>query len=390
MTIKETIRSMASKDYGRLMQLMFRDHKRVEKIEVSFGQQTDSSTLTFADGTTFQSTEHDVAMYALGLKHNVDSEGNPTLTPYKDLTRYYDDIQLLADQDHEKERAAGAALHSGEYTFAFNPDELLTRLLVSRRRNSADFLPLKTEHHYVAVHNLLQSRAALARLEQVERVNPGFMQVHLGLDRLFMRAFRTDENFIRNYLRQQSVAAFDLDDFIMQARAIIDHVEAIQYVFSSQGMPVEKGITFLLDSYRRYAEGCVKPLNLVRIAKEVADGNPSPELKKRAMENKQLLQAELGGLLNCYDPRIRNAESHLSTGVDRTHDKVRFTSGKSRKRTVIAEYSFQELAAMTNDLQRTLYPALLLTIHLEWRTMLLVIVRRTIEYKNLLLAIDNT
>ncbi len=82
------------------------------------------------------------------------------------------------------------------------------------------------------------------------------MQAHLAIDRLFMRAFRTDENFIRNYLRQQSVAAFDLDDFITQARSIIDHVEAIQYVFSSQGMPVEKGITFLLDSYRRYAEGC--------------------------------------------------------------------------------------------------------------------------------------
>ncbi len=31
------------------------------------------------------------------------------------------------------------------------------------------------------------------------------------------------------------------------------------------------------------------------------------------MENKKVLQAKLGDLLNCYDPRIRNAESHLST-----------------------------------------------------------------------------
>jgi hypothetical protein len=46
---------MASNDYGRVMQLPFRDHKRVEKIEVTLGQQTDSSTLTFADGSTFQS-----------------------------------------------------------------------------------------------------------------------------------------------------------------------------------------------------------------------------------------------------------------------------------------------------------------------------------------------
>jgi hypothetical protein len=381
---------MASDDYGRLMQLIFRDHKRVEKIEVTLGQQTDSSTLTFADGSTFQSGEHDVVMYALHLKQGVDSEGNPSLTVFKDLTRYYADIQFLADQDHAKLRAAMSALQSGQYMFSFDPDELLTTFHVSKRRKSADFMPLKTEHHYVAAHNLLQSQIALARLEQIERENPGFMQAHLAIDRLFMRAFRTDENFIRNYLRQQSVAAFDLDDFITQARSIVGHVDALQYVFSSQGMPVEKGISFLLDSYRRYAEGCVKPLNLLRIAKEVADGNPSPKSKKSAMQNKQVLQAELGDLLTCYDPRIRNAESHLSTEVDRTHDKVRFTSGKSRKRTVVAEYSFQELAMMTNGLQRTLYPALLLTIHLEWRTMLLVIVCDTIEYKHLLLAIDNT
>ena len=30
---------MASNDYGRLMQLIFREHKRVEKIEVRLGQQ---------------------------------------------------------------------------------------------------------------------------------------------------------------------------------------------------------------------------------------------------------------------------------------------------------------------------------------------------------------
>jgi hypothetical protein len=379
---------MASDDYGHLMQLLFRDHKRVEKIHVMLG--IDSTTLTFTDGSTFQSAEHDVAMYALHLKNNVDSEGNPTLTAYKDLTRYYADIQFLADQDRAKVRSAAAALQSGQYSFSFDPDELLTRFLVSKRRKSADFMPLKTEHHYVAAHNLLQSQIALARVEQVERVNPGFMQAHQTVDRLFMRGFRADENLVRNFLRQQSVAAFDLEDFIKQAQAIVEHVGTLQSFFPAQGMPVEKGITFLLDSYRRYAEGCVKPLNLLRIAKELAGGNLSPKLKKSAMENKQLLQSELGDLLTCYDPRIRNSESHLSTELDRTRDTVRVTSGKSRKRTEVAEYSFQELAQMTNELQRTLYPALLLTIHMQWRTMLLVIVCNTTEYKHLLLAIDNT
>jgi len=381
---------MASNDYGRLMQLLFRDHKRIEKIDITLGQRGDRSTLTFADGTIFESAEDDVIMYSFRLKNNVDSEGNPTLTAYKDLTKYYADIEFLADQDRAKVGSALAALQSGQYSFAFDPDELLTRFLVSKRRSATEFMPLKTEHHFVVAYNLLQSRDALARLEQVERVNPGFMQAHLTIDRLFMRAFRADENFIRNYLKQQSVAAFDLEDFITQAQSIVEHVDALQSVFPPQGIPVERGIKFLLDTYRRYAEACVKPLNLLRIGKELADGNLSPKLKKSAMENKKLLQADLVDLLNCYDPRIRNSESHLSTKVDKAHEKVIITGGKSGKHPVLAEYSFQELAGMMNGLQRTLYPALLLTIHTEWRTMLLVIVADTIEYKHLLLAIDNT
>ena len=301
---------MASNDYGRLMQLIFREHKRVEKIEVRLGQQADSSTLTFADGSRFQSAEHDVAMYALHLKEDVDSEGNPRFTAYKDLNRYYADIQLLTDQDHAKQRTALAALQSGQYTFSFDPDDLLTRFLVSKRRNSADFLPLKTEHFYVAAFNLLQSRDALARLEHVEKVNPGFMGAHHTIDRLFMRAFRADENFIRNYLRQQSVASFNLEDFIKQARSIVDHAHALLSVFPTQGMPADTGISFLLDSYRRYAEGCVKPLNLLREAKELADGNPSPTPKMSATENKRLLQADL---VTCstVTTRVFETRSHI-------------------------------------------------------------------------------
>lgn len=63
---------------------------------------------------------------------------------------------------------------------------------------------------------------------------------------------------------------------------------------------------------------------------------------------------------------------------------------RSSGATVLAEYTFQELAAMANDLERTLYPTLILSIHIEQRTMLLVIVCHTLEYKHLLLAIDNT
>jgi hypothetical protein len=174
-----------------------------------------------------------------------------------------------------------------------------------------------------------------------------------------------------------------------QVRAVTQHVELLKTIFPKDGMQGDHGIQLLLETYRKCAEACVKPLNLLRIGQEIANGDPSPKRTKGAAVNKAILQPVLSSILDCYDPRIRNSESHLSSEVDATHGQVHFYKEAKGHREFLITYSFVELAKMTNEIQHYLFPALVFTAYMEWRTMLLVITVSSIEYKLALLKIGN-
>ncbi len=381
---------MASRDYVELMRILFTEKKIIEKIHLRLGSTTDDSTLTFTDSSVFHSTEPDVSNYVTNLQKSVDAEGNIKFTAYKDLNKYWEEVQFLVDRDQSKLNAAVAHIKAGKYKFTFDADNMLEKFLVAKTRKSNKFAPLKTEHYYIVAHHLIQCQIALAQFEKAKREKPGFEHAYNRVDNIFMRAFRNDPNFVKNYLTRQSKSSFNLEDFIKQVSSIADHIGALKEIFPVEGVPGEKGIMFVLDTYRRYVEGCIKPLNLLRIGKELKDGNQSPDQKKRAGENKLILQAELGSLLDCFDPNIRNSESHLSTEIDKSNRKVLITESRSGKRKILAEYTFQEITDMTNTIKDTLFPALLYAVYMEWRTMLLVIVYPSAEYKHMLLGIGNT
>ena len=96
-----------------------------------------------------------------------------------------------------------------------------------------------------------------------------------------MKVFRNDPNFVKNYIQQKTTNDFNLVNFVTQIRAITQHVDLMKTIFPKGGMQANHGIQLLLDSYRKYAEACVKPLNFLRIGQEIADGNPCPRLNER-------------------------------------------------------------------------------------------------------------
>src|SRR5260370_32442850 len=209
------------------------------------------------------------------------------------------------------------------------------------------------------------------------------------MEEMYMKLVRKDEKFVKNYILHKTTNDFNLLHFASKIKTVVHHIESIKAIFPADGMPGQHGIQFLLDGYRRYAEACVQPLNFLRIGLELANGNPQPDRAKSAAENKAILQPALGSLLDCYDPRIRNAESHLGTEVDMPNGQVRFYKEDRGRRELLVTYSFVELVNMTNALQHYLFLALAFTASLEWRTMLLVITNSSPEYKIALLNIDN-
>jgi|SRR5579863_3826971 len=383
---------MASKDFQDLMNLLFKKNLRIERITVSpFRGDTGHTQISFVGSTdTFSSTESDVVKYALHIRQTIDSDGNYELVAYKDLEQYYRDIDFLMRADQRQRiQQAHQDLVEGRYTFDFDPDKLVEEFLLSSNRKSKKFVKLKTGYYYIAAYCLDAAATALGQYEQVKSKTPGFESYHHAIEEVYMKGFRSDPNFVKNYLLQKTTNDFNLLDFVTQIRAVLQHLELMKTIFPRGGMPGHQGIQLLLDSYRRYAEACVKPLNFLRIGQEIADGNPRPRLTKSAGENKAILQPVLGSILDCYDPRIRNSESHLSTEIDATHGRVLFYKDARGRQELLVTYSFVELADMTNKLQHNLFPALAFTAYMEWRTMLLVITTNSLEYKLALLKIGN-
>lgn len=382
---------MSSTDFGKLMDLIFQQKKAIETISLEVKNNGKETVhIQFNDKTDFRSSETDVADYVTTLRQGVDEEGNVKFKPFKDLNKYFEETREFVDKDNSKLHKAVADLKQGKYKFSFDPDKLIEEFLVSKNRKSKKFLPLKTEYFHIAAHQFIQSGVILGHFNMKKKIDAKFDSNYKKIDDIFRKAFRNDPNFIKNYLKQKNTNNFDFEDFVKQINSVTSYTIALKDIFPTQGVEGEKGIGFVLDIYRRYAEGCVKPLNLLRIGKELNDGISSPKLHLSASKNKRLLLPDLGSLLDCYDPRIRNSESHISTEIDKQKSKVIITDARAGKRKILAEYTFQEIIEMTNVIRTDLFSALIITIYMVWRTMLLVIVFPSIEYKHMLLEIDNT
>lgn len=385
------IKSMASKDFENLMDLLFNKRQRIEKFTINFnGDGTGQAHISFiGSADTISSKEPDVVKYALHLRKTIDSDGNYELVAFKDIDQYYRDVDFLLDAEQSKFNQACRDLAETRYTFDFDPDVLIEEFLLSHNRKARKFSKLKSEHFHIAAHCMNAAAHALKQYEQMKSKAPGFEYYHQAIEKVYMKAFRNDPNFVKNYIQHKTTNDFNLVNFMTQVRSITQHLELVKTIFPKDGMPGNQGIQLLLDTYRRYAEACVKPLNFLRIGQEIASGDPRPERTKSAEENRAILQPTLGSILDCYDPGIRNSESHLSTEVDATNEQVLFYKDDKGHRAFLVKYSFAVLANMTNELQHNLFPALAFTAYMEWRTMLLVITCKSHEYKLALLKIDN-
>jgi hypothetical protein len=382
---------MASKDFEDLMDLLFKKGQRIEKVTTNLnGDSIGQAHISFIGAIdTFSSKEPDVVKYTLHLRHTINSDGNYELVAFKDIEQYYRDVDFLLIAEQPKLHQACRDLAEARYTFDFDPDELIEKFLLSNNRKSRKFSKLKSEHFHIAAHCIITASRALQQYELLKSKTPGFETYHYAIEKVYMKAFRSDPNFVKNYIQHKTTNDFNLVNFMTQVRAITQHTELMKTIFPKDGMPGNQGIQLLSDTYRRCAEACVKPLNLLRIGQELASGDPCPGRTKSAGENRAILQPILGSILDCYDPRIRNSESHLSTEVDATNGQVLFYKDDKGQHEFLVKYSFAELVNMTNMIQHNLFPALAFTAYMEWRTMLLIITTSSLEYKLALLKIDN-
>ncbi len=248
------------------MDLLFKKYQRIEKITVCpNGNDNGHTDISFKGvDDAFSSKEPDVVNYALHIRQTVDSGGNYELVAYKDLEQYFRDTDFLFKEEQSKLNRAYQDLVEARYVFDFDPDELIEKFLLSRNRKSKQFSKLKSEHFYIAAYCMDAAAHAFQQYEQMKKT-PGFESYHQAIEKVYMKAFRSDPNFVKNYIQQKTTNDFNLVHFVTQIKAITQHVELMKTIFPKDGMQAEHGIQLLLNAYRMCAEACVKPLNLLRI-----------------------------------------------------------------------------------------------------------------------------
>lgn len=367
------------------MDALHNQKKKVDKMEIRAGDKDEQGDLTFTDGSTMTVTQSDCIMYLFHLKRGLDNDGDYVFRHIKDLDKYFEDEYFLA-RDHDK-KIAHAVRRSPDDPFVFthDVDKLQEEFLLSKKRSAKKFEPLRTDYFHIAAYRMHESAAILA-LHKKYQQSSEYDKYFESITKILATAFRNDQNFIKNFAKKSKKAKLDLLQSINKHLATTESAQDMQKLFVNGGVNADTGIRLVLQTYSQKAEACVELLNFVRIAHELNGGFETPLDNMKTQENKRLLASELGSLLDCLDPHIRNSEAHLKTRIDKDNHIVHISDQDG----YTADYAYQELIKMTNDLTHNLLPALIVSVVMEAQLIMIVLSSRSLEYITALLGIDNS
>lgn len=375
---------MHSEDYKALMDKLFNQKLKINKIDIKFGKSIHSK-LTFDDNSILETEEDDASDYILTLKQGIDTDGDYVFRPVKDTERYFKEEEFLA-RDHDKKVVdATHELAEGKFKFSYNPDELQEEFIIAKNRNDKKYLPLKEDYFRIAAYRLNEAAILLELHKKHLKDSPEYEKHFLVVCKVVVTAFRNDSNFMKNFASRSKKTKLNLLESLNKYTSAVQGVQDIKPIFEPRGLKADTGIHLVLDAYRKYAEACVEPLNFLRIAHELNNGVTHPVEDKKAQENKAILISELGNMLDCFNPHLRNSESHLNTRFNHKDHKLLITDRGGYSQ----EYTYSEITEMTNELAHNLLPALMIGLTMESQVVMLILSSRSIEYISALLGIDN-
>lgn len=274
-----------------------------------------------------ESDDFDFSMYSLSLKAARDQAGTRQLQPIADSNKYWDEMEQLCRDADAKREAAFKRLDSGAFRFDYNPQSLLTKFLASRDWGSPEFTPLKRDHFEIQAYFLRYAQQLLGTQKQMHARKPATQRYGEIVDDILRNAFRTDVDFVTNYLRFHDLAKLDVEDAIVQAAGQHKIVEDLVGMLAARGkVDGAVGIAHLLDIYRRLAESTVPFIRTLSDAICIADGRPVPDPLLGYAKRCEIVKASpYAQLLHCLDPEIRHSESHTATKIDKQAGKVFLT-----------------------------------------------------------------
>ena len=215
----------------------------------------------------------------------------------------------------QKLKNAAKDLSSGNFTFTYNPQELIDTLIESppniKTLRNDKFLPLVKDYYHILASILMQSQELLKIQNGIEAKFPGIKEVLNAMGWIYAAFYFVTKNPIKNYRFFRNYISFDSDslfDQLSHQMQITD--EVIKSLIARGRANWRMDIPKIMDMYTRCIEPLKPLINLLRVGLELREGIESPRKECNLAQNITILKshAKYGSLFSCLDEQIRHGE----------------------------------------------------------------------------------
>lgn len=350
---------MASSDFKKLMELLFESKYKIVNYTAGYSKEKgESGKVTLkkdSDEITLESRKEDFCLYLFQLKKTIDKEGNFQLSRVKKGAKYYDNIDLLVDQDGKKKKDAFEKILKGEFSFGYDIESLFEKFISNNYgKKDEDIRKLLTDYFEIFAGLTLFAKKYVDLRDDVAKKNSTFRIYERQIEKILGDYFFPQENKLRAYIRFKKHKNYSFEKLAIQSLGEVKYIDDQFRMLSERGtVPGEFGIKQLLDVYRRYCELCFEFVNFIRIAIQSKQGDENPKEYWGYVENVNYIKKDkrYRKVVDCINPFIRHSESHINTRIVKEKGLVVITERARGKEERSEEISFQEIIKITKNIQ---------------------------------------
>ena len=339
-----------------------------------------------------QSDDDEFFRFCAKQKVSVDENGDAAFRGIADLTRYHREAFDLAHDPEKRLKAAFQLVATGKVRLTFSPETLIDEFLRSKKWGEARFLPLKTQYFEVFACIALEGKRAADSEQRLRQLYPESARYANRIDLLLRKAFDPLNDPIKNYLRFTDINRADFSDL---TKKLLDELAFNNDIFrrlaGKDGVEGKIGLRYVIDMYRRCMDWSTPLLKLVSDAVCIVEGKAPLDVSAGPAKRVEAIrQSSYSDIVDCVEPRIRNAASHNAISFDQDQGIVKVCGLDSDGNRKFADFelAYGMAADITRDFLRGFVPGIFCAFGM-YRLLQLILTIDSGEYKRLMLLIDN-
>ncbi|MHA1959160.1 MAG: hypothetical protein ACW99U_02970 [Candidatus Thorarchaeota archaeon] len=390
---------MTSEDLKRFYELYFEKGFQIHGFSLEHSHDTGYKTEVelFKDEKreVIKSNEEDFARVLLRFQKTVDSDGSIKLARIGNSKKYFEAIKEFTEHREIKISKALDDWKSGkspvEGGFWHDVDRALVKLLFEKTSpEDSDVLWLRENYFHIFAFYLAEAKGITGVGKDALFHKHKDIQPLIAItERILRDAFLSNQktgNPVEIYKTYRRLLPDSLEDQTERVSIQLAYLDDLRAMIKEVGSRKERvRILYVLDVYRRVYEMTRPILDLLRIAAMQMKGKPT----ERDVSDDEIIsilkEDNYSELVDAFNPQIRHCESHLATKIREDKRTVLLTKREGLRRSIIQEFSYEEIVSYQERLYDLVFPALFYAVS-SFDGFLKIMLMDSLEYQLLLIS----